>query len=167
MNLFKLFFKKGKIEEKNTQSFIDENEDNNHPEWDEVFYARTTNDLNKMLQVVNVKTNLVNRHFLLQTIVSETYKLREQENLKNLCLEYSELHLLEFPEIAPALKKDMEGVLPRVSTFQNYATLLTEIGEFEKAISVCEMAISYELSDGTKSDYEGRIERIKKKINLV
>lgn len=169
MNLFKLFFRKYKVEEKNNQPFIEkqrinEEEYNNHPEWDEVFYARTTNDLNKMLQVVDVKTDLINRHFLLQTIISETYKLRYQEDFKNLCLKYSEIHLLEFPEIAPALKKDMNGVLPRVTTFQNYATLLTEVGEFEKAISVCKMAISYELSDGTKSDYEGRIERIKKKI---
>ena len=139
MNLFKLFFRKDKVEEKNNQPFIEkeiinEEKDNNQPEWDEVFYAWTTNDLNKMLKVVDVKTNLVNRHFLLQTIVSETYKLRDQENFKNLCLKYSEIHLLEFPEIAPALKKDMGGVIPRVTTFQNYATLLTEVEEFEKAI---------------------------------
>lgn len=165
MNLFKLFFKKNKIEDKKQSVIKNEiiNDTSNHPEWDEVFYARTTNDLNKMLQVVNLKTNSVNRHFLLQAIVNESYKLREQENFKSLCLEYSAIHLNEFQDIAPALKKDMDGMLPRVSTFQNYATLLTELGEFEKAISVCEKAISYGLSDGTKSDYEGRIQRIKKK----
>ncbi|ENI5846783.1 hypothetical protein ABZI28_002392 [Flavobacterium psychrophilum] len=178
MNLFKKFFQKAKAEEKKniqdidnkftenefTEDEIIEDENNyNNPKWDEVFYARTTNDLEKMLKAVDVKTTLVNRHFLLQIIVSETYKLREQEKYKNLCLKHSELHLSEFPDIAPALKNEIGGILPRVSTFQNYATLLTEIGEYEKAISVCEMAIEYKLSDGTKSDYQGRIDRIRKK----
>ena len=182
MNLFKKFFQKANAEEKKTvkntedeftedefteDEFTENENEYNNPKWDEVFYARTTNDLEKMLQVVDVKTTLVNRHFLLQIIVSETYKLREQEKYKNLCLKHSELHLSEFPEIAPALKKEMDGILPRVSTFQNYATLLTEIGEYEKAISVCEMAIEYKLSDGTKSDYQGRIDRIRKKQKLT
>ncbi len=177
MNLFKKFFQKAKSEEKiNIQTIddkmiddevIDDEINYSNPKWDEVFYARTTNDLEKMLKVVDVKTSLVNRHFLLQIIVSETYKHREQEKFKILCLKHSEFHLSEFPEIAPALKNEMDGILPRVSTFQNYATLLTEIGEYEKAISVCEMAIAYKLSDGTKSDYQGRIDRIRKKQNLA
>lgn len=172
MNLFKLFFQKAKSEEKNNVYVVDDeiikdDVNYNNPKWDEVFYARTTNDLEKMLKVVDVKTSLVNRHFLLQIIVNETYKLRNQEKFKNLCLKHSELHLSEFPAIAPALKNEMDGILPRVSTFQNYATLLTEIGDYKKAISVCEMAIAYKLTDGTKSDYQGRIDRIRKKQNLI
>ena len=164
MNIFKLFFGKEKSEEKIEKR--DANIKNNHPEWDEVFEARMTTDLNKMLEVVNLKTDLVNRHFLLQTIVSETYKLREQENFKILSIKYSEIHIAEFPKIAVDLRKEMDGILPRITTFQNYATLLTEIGDFDKAISVCEMAMSFGLNDGTKSNYQGRIERIKKKDNL-
>lgn len=53
-------------------------------------------------------------------------------------------------------------VLPRVSTFQQYATLLAERGEFQRAIRVCESAICFGLDDGTKKGYEGQIERIKK-----
>lgn len=73
------------------------------------------------------------------------------------------MHVTEFPEIAPALKRDMGGVLPRVSTFQHLATVLTETGEFAGAIRVRELAIEYGLQDNTKSGFEGRIERIKKK----
>ena len=53
--------------------------------------------------------------------------------------------------------------LPRVPTFQHYATLLTERGQFERVIQVCESAIGFGLDDGTKGGYKGRIERIKKK----
>ena len=67
------------------------------------------------------------------------------------------------PSLALALKEDMGGTLPRVTTFQHYATVLTEDGEYEKAISICEKALEYGLHDNTKSGFEGRIERIKKK----
>jgi hypothetical protein len=133
-------------------------------EWDEVHAAYVSLDLKKMLKVTDLKTSLMNRHYLLQSIVSESYKFRKEEYYKNICLEYSKKHLEEFPEIFTKLKQDNHGNLPRVSTFQNYSTLLAELGEYEKAISICELAISYELNDGTKSNYQGRIDRFRKKI---
>ena len=132
--------------------------------WDEVYNATYSGDLNKMLNATELKTIPKNRHFLLQSIVTETYKLRNEEKYKNICLKFSEIHLEEFSVIAPNLVDKNNTCLPRVSTFQNYATLLTEIGEFEKAIKVCEMAISFGLDDGTKGGYQSRIERINKKI---
>jgi tetratricopeptide (TPR) repeat protein len=132
---------------------------------DNVFKAWSTGDLDKMLKAVNIKTNLIDRHFLLQSIVAESYKLRKTDKYKKICIKYSEIHLLEFAMIAPALKEDMGGMLPRVSTFQNYSTILYEKGEYEKAIEVCQKAISFGLHDGTQSDFKGRIERIKKKWN--
>jgi hypothetical protein len=57
----------------------------------------------------------------------------------------------------------MGGISPRVTTFQHYATILTEDEEYEKAISICEKAIEYGLLDNTASGFEGRIARIRKK----
>lgn len=130
--------------------------------WDEVFYATFSDDLNKMLKVVDVKTTPLNRHFLLQTIVNQTYKLRKADKYRDMCLKYAEQHLNEFDEIIPILLS--KGQPTRVSTFQHYSTILTEIEKFENAIKVCEIAISYGLKDGTKGCYLGRIERIKKKL---
>lgn len=132
--------------------------------WDEVYNATYSGDLNKMLNATELKTTPKNRHFLLQSIVTETYKLRKEEKYKNICLTFSEKHLKEFSVIAPNLIDKINTSLPRVSTFQNYSTLLTELGEFEKAKSVCELAISFGLEDGTKGGYQSRIERINKKI---
>lgn len=130
---------------------------------DDAFRAWTSGDLDAMLQAANVKTNLIDRHFLLQTIVTETYKLRKEKIYRKICVEYAEKHLKEFSSIAPALKKEMGGTLPYVKTFQHYATIMTEDGEYEKAISICENALEYGLHDNTKSGFEGRISRIKKK----
>lgn len=130
---------------------------------DDAFHAWTSGDLNQMMKAVLTKTNPIDRHFLLQSIVDATYKLRKEEKYQKLCVEYAEKHLQEFSAIAPALKEDMGGTLPRITTFQHFATVLAEDGEYDKAISVCETALEYGLHDNTKSGFEGRIARIKKK----
>lgn len=127
-----------------------------------VFEAWTSSDLEKMLSVLNEKAHPIDRHFLLQGIVSITYRDRKNLKSRKRCKDVAQIHVAEFSGIAPALKSDMK-MLPRVSTFQNYATILTEDGEFEEAIKVCQIALEYGLHDGTKSGFEGRIKRIEKK----
>jgi len=129
---------------------------------DDAFRAWTSGDLNQMLKAVSTKTNPIDRHFLLQSIVEVTYKSRKEVKYRQICIEYAEKHLQEFPTLAPALKEDMGGTLPRIITFQHYATVLTENGEYERAISICEKAIEYGLHDNTKSGFDGRIARIRK-----
>ncbi|WP_133158854.1 hypothetical protein [Flavobacterium alvei] len=133
--------------------------------FDEVYNARLSGNLDEMLQVSDLKTTLINRHFLLQGIISQTYKLRNAERFNNLCIEYCEKHLSELPILMEALQNEY-GELPRILVFQIYSTVLTEIGEYEKAINICEMAISFGLDDGTKGGYLGRIAKIKKKIKI-
>lgn len=136
-------------------------------EADGAFDAWTSGELSNMLKVLNEKTNLVDRHFLLMNIVNQAFKNRKMDSkMRDLCKRISEVHIEEFTGIAPALRKDFDGILPRVSTFQNYATVLTEDGEYERAIRVCQQAMSFGLHDGTQSGYEGRIARIKKKIGM-
>ena len=130
---------------------------------DKVFEAWTSGDLNEMLEAVSLKTNPVDRHFLLQTIVETTYKRRKEPEMRRTCRRIAEKHISEFAVIAPALKQDMGGSLPRVTTFQHFATLLAEDGDYEYAINVCNTAIDYGLHDGTQSGFGGRIEKMKKK----
>jgi hypothetical protein len=115
-----------------------------------------------MLAQLNQNTSLVDRHFLLMNIVDQTYRNREDKQMRELCHQIAQLHIKEFPKIKPALKKDL-GTLPRVSTFQQYATILAEEEKFSEAVKICEIAIKQGLSDGTKTGFQGRIERIKKK----
>ncbi len=155
-----LFSKKNQIKETNTYV----SRQGKYIPADETFNAWTSGDLDKMLKASEIDTNPIDRHFLLQSIVTETYKLRKEIKYRDLCIKYAEKHLKEFDKIAPALKEDMGGFLPRITTFQYYSTLLTEIRKYEKAIDICKLAISYGLEDGTKSGFQGRIERIKKKM---
>lgn len=135
-------------------------------ETDAVFDAWTSGDLAQMRAALSEKTNLVDRHFLLMSLVDQSYRHRKDDpELEKLCAEISEQHIQEFPEIKPALAKSLGGILPRVTTFQKYSTLLTEQNSFDRAVEVCEVAISHGLHDGTKGGFEGRIERIKRKAD--
>lgn len=130
---------------------------------DESFNAWTSGDLDRMMQATKKKTNPVDRHFLLSRIVEETYKRRNDSEIRKLCKEFSEKHINEFPNLSPYLKKEFDNRLPRIPTFQKYSTILTEDKQFQEAIKVCEIAIKNELEDGTKSGFKGRIEKIKRK----
>jgi hypothetical protein len=130
---------------------------------DEVFAATNSQDLPRMIAATRFRTNPVDRHFLLQNIVGLTYTQRKQVSARQLCIEYARIHMAEFPSIKPHLIKDMDGQLPRASTFQKLATVYAEDSRFAEAISVCEQAINLGLEDGTQSGFEGRIKRIRKK----
>lgn len=131
--------------------------------WDKVYWAYCSGDLKKMLSVTKLETRASNRHFLLQSIIRDTYKLRSDEYYQQLCLKFGEIYFEEYPVFEVKLREHFKEDLPRITAFEHYATLLTELGEYEKAITVCKMAISFNLNDGTKSNYQGRIDRIKKK----
>lgn len=129
---------------------------------DAVFDAWTSSDLSAMLSQLSVKTNLVDRHFLLMNIVKETYRNRQDPKMRETLLQVAQIHIDEFSKIKPALIRST-GCLPSVPTFQKYATVLTEDGNYNKAIEVCKLALKYGLHDGTKGGFEARITNIQKK----
>ncbi len=47
-------------------------------------------------------------------------------------------------------------------SFMQLASLSQESGHYEQAISLCEQALTYKLTDGTITGFEGRITRIKR-----
>lgn len=130
---------------------------------DEAFFAWTSGDIDRMMRALGVRTNPIDRHFLLMGIVAATYKKRNDPLARRTCVEVGRMHVAEFPAIAPALRADMGGLLPRVATFAHLAAVLAEDGALAEAIAVCEAAIFHGLHDGTKADYAGRIVRMRKR----
>lgn len=130
---------------------------------DQAREAWLSGDLEGMINALGTKAKLIDRHFLLMGVVDETYRRRSDPAMAQKCQEVAEIHINEFPKISAALKREYGDPLPRVTTFQKYATLLTEMREFDRAVEVCKSAIAFRLDDGTKSGFEGRIARIRKK----
>jgi hypothetical protein len=129
---------------------------------DEVFRAWNSGDIRQMLKAMDLKTNPIDRHFLLLNIVTQTYKQRAAPEMAEACLRVGQTHVAEFPQLVPYLMQEFHDQLTRVPTFEHYATVLVERDRFSEAIQVCEAAIRFGLQDGTKGGYEGRIVRIKK-----
>ncbi len=129
---------------------------------DEAFEAWTSGDLGRMEQASRLSSNPIDRHFLLLQICRHAYKQRANRQMRTKFLSYARQHLNEFPNMVVALKREFGGTLPRVPTFQNLATTLTEDGAFEEAISVCDVALAQGLNDGTSSGFHGRIARIRR-----
>ena len=130
---------------------------------DEVFHAWASGDLGRMMRALSLKTNPIDRHFLLQTIVQATYKLRDDSRMRQACIEVGQQHLKEFPGISGSLAKDMGGELPTVPSFKWLATALAEDGRLDEAIAVCEEAEQLGISDGIAGGYSGRAQRLSKK----
>lgn len=131
---------------------------------DEVFKAWMSADIDRMTKALPLRTNPIDRHFLLLNLCQKAYALRKTDlTMRELARRVGRLHVQEFASLAAPLWQDMGGIMPRVPTFQNLATLLTEDGEFAEAISVCETAQKYGLTDGTKGGFPERIECIRRK----
>jgi len=132
-------------------------------ECDERFNASHSGDFNRMMKQLYKKGDPVDTHFLYLSLIDQAYTRRKEPEMRALFKKLAIEHVANFDAIRGPLIKDV-GLLPRVPTFQYLATVYTEDDEYEKAIEVCEKAIAFGLNDGTKSSYQGRIERIKKKM---
>jgi hypothetical protein len=131
---------------------------------DDVFEAWTSGDIDRMLGALDYDTNPIDRHFLLLNLCKQAYAARKRDPaMRDLARRVAVRHVEEFPSLVEPLRREMGGFLPRVPTFQNLATLLTEDGAYDEAIAVCEAAMTHKLSDGTKGGFADRIQRIRRK----
>ena len=117
-----------------------------------------------LLKQLYTTKNRVDTHFSYLNLITQTYNRRDEPDARALFKKLALEHIEKFHSIRAPLQKQGFGKLPHVPTFQYLATVYTEDGEYEKAIEVCEKAIAFDSHDWTKSDYIGRIKRIKKKM---
>lgn len=132
----------------------------------EIYFAWTSGDLQRMLKVIHLETNAIDRHFLLSSIVQQTYILRKNKEMNNICKDIAEQHMRELPNLLPIITKEIgvNGTPPHIPTLQYLSTILTEENNFAGAIDICQKGIDLGLHDNTVSGFAGRISRIRKKV---
>ena len=104
------------------------------------------------------------RHFFLQQAAECYYKQRDirpdaLEKVEYFC----KTDIKVFPVYSRELIREFK-TLPRIETVIRLAILLEKQQRYEEAIEVCNYAIRNHLRDGTKGGFEGRVEKMKKKI---
>ena len=106
------------------------------------------------------------RHLFYEQAVGEAYKeRRKSDKMLSMTLSMGSDYVKEFEQLKEAVFEKMGNGPKQVVVFKQLAIALEEQKEFKKAIKVCETANSLGLDDGTKTGYEGRIARIKRKMN--
>ena len=141
-----------------------------------VFDAWTRGDRDEMLMVVNITDcPPVDRHFLLLGIVRKSYQARhKRSHCRDIALEYSKLHLLEWPRLwRPLLASSAIGEpgdedymppeeeLPNVPTFKLRAKLLMEDRSYKGAIAVIVEASNYPFPNYVQDDLKKLLDKIR------
>lgn len=100
-------------------------------------------------------------HFTYNELIDVYYKQRDdQEDAIEKCIEYCKKDI----EIADEFVDEF-GEVPRIPSFKRLAIIYEKQGRYEEAIEVCERALNIGTTDGTKGGFEGRKERLRKKID--
>ncbi|NLN27756.1 MAG: hypothetical protein GX161_06005 [Firmicutes bacterium] len=115
--------------------------------------------LEDKLAALRTETDALDRHFLYEAIVRETFRLRHDDHkMRQLCERIGMEHLREFPRIAARLRREIGyGHMPPVFTFQAMGALMTEWGAYQKAVDIYEMALRYGIDDDTEGGFRRKI----------
>jgi len=120
-------------------------------------------DLQKMEEILPELVSPLDRHELLSAVIKKTYALRSQPAMRARLYEFGQVYIGEFDRMAPLLQKSSQGRPVEAPAIKSLAIALEEDRKFDAAIDLCRKALAWGLDDGTKTGYEGRIRRIKKK----
>lgn len=116
----------------------------------------------QLVAAANTASDAQGQHDALANVINHCYKMRKQSDYCQygaaLKLAYLDLFRVVYQQhVANDNAQDIKA-----PAFMQLSTLLNDIGEFGQAISVCQQAIEYHLTDGTVTGFEGRINRIEK-----
>jgi len=107
----------------------------------------------------------VTEHFKLLEQIQNTYRDGDYAKCEKLCKKDIQL----FPQYIIALAEEhgfnLDEEIPlRTVSFDTLAKLYEKQDRYSEAIKVCEMGIKHKLPDGTKGGFEGRLEKLKRKL---
>jgi tetratricopeptide (TPR) repeat protein len=100
-------------------------------------------------------------HFTYNELIDVYYKQRDdREDAIEKCIEYCKKDV----EIADEFVAEF-GEVPRIPSFKRLAIIYERQERFADAIAVCDQALEIGTTDGTKGGFEGRKDRLRKKLN--
>lgn len=115
-----------------------------------------------LLEALRRSKDAIDTHFVYNDLIDFYYRQRETKaDALELCEKYCWLDV----ELAPKVLECDWLKDARLPSFQRLAIIYEKRGQYDKAIEICERALALGLNDGTKTGFEGRIKRLKKKLN--
>ena len=100
-------------------------------------------------------------HFTYNELIDVYYKQRDdREDAIKKCIQYCKKDI----EIADEFVAEF-GEVPRIPSFKRLAIIYEKQERYADAIAVCDQALEIGTTDGTKGGFEGRKDRLRKKLN--
>lgn len=104
------------------------------------------------------------RHYIYTRGIELAYARRAGNlEMRQKAAGFAQAYVDEFHSLKEAVFLDL-GESRYLPVFKQLAIMLEETKDFDKALSLCKKATLLGLDDGTKTGYQGRINRIKKKM---
>ena len=100
-------------------------------------------------------------HFTYNELIDVYYKQRDdRKDALEKCIEYCQKDI----EIADDFVSEF-GDVPRIPSFKRLAIIYEKQARYEDALAVCDQALEIGTTDGTKGGFNGRKDRIRKKMD--
>lgn len=104
-------------------------------------------------------------HFFLMSAGECYYKqIKHRDNAIILAIYYFERDVGLFPEYKDDLLRLGRGKMPMVTSFQRLAMCYEKRERYQDAIYICQQALEHGLRETTKTGFQGRINRLMKKM---
>lgn len=121
-------------------------------------------DLDQLLEAMAGVSDPVARHELYSGQIDRAYKQRHTDPaMKKMFVTCAENYVKEFPEAKEALFESLGDMPKIVPVFRQLAIFYEENQAYDQAVALCRQALSLGVEDGTKTGFNGRIARIRKK----
>ena len=106
------------------------------------------------------------RHFVYNSLIDLYYKQRdERDDAIEKCIVHCSEDIASIDAFLSGWEQEHGGPLPRIPSFKRLAIIYEKQGKYDAALDVCEQALQRGLEDGTKGGFEGRKQRILKKMD--
>jgi len=105
--------------------------------------------------------SVTSTHFTYNELIDVYYKQRDdRDDAIEKCVQYCKKDI----EIADKFVAEF-GEVPRIPSFKRLAIIYERQERYADAIAVCDQALEIGTTDGTKGGFEGRKDRLRKKLN--
>lgn len=130
---------------------------------EQIAEVASSDDPKKMTALLERVSDPVDRHQLLTALVQHFYRRRSEAPARKQLYDHGNAYMSEFEKMAPALNISAKDGQIQAPVLKCLAIALEEDQRFEESIQICRLALAWDLDDGTKTGYAGRIRRLEKK----
>jgi hypothetical protein len=104
-----------------------------------------------------VSSDALERHTLFNNLCENAYSGRLYPSCREVLVAAAQAHITEYPFLLELSDENDYDKLINANSFKRYCMHLSEIGDIQGAIEVCQKALDLHIEDGTTSGYAGRM----------